>query len=168
MSTKKIAYLSILIALSVVGRIYFGFVPNVQPTTVIIIITAIFLGARNGMTIAVLSAILSNLIMGMGIWTIGQVIAWAFIGGVSGLIGKKIEKIPFLIMAFYAGLTGMVYGFILSLFYFFIENNHFIAYYIAGVPFDLAHSIGNVVFYIILYPILSKLLKQFKVKEKVT
>jgi energy-coupling factor transport system substrate-specific component len=165
MKAKKIAFLSILISLSVVGRIYFTFIPNVQPTTAIIIMTAMFLGVRNGMLVAVMSAVLSNLILGMGIWTIGQVVAWSLIGFTSGLLGKKKDKIPLFILAFYSGATGILYGFILSLFFYSISTGNFIAYYLAGIPFDMAHAIGNIVFFLVLYPVLSKILKRFKINR---
>jgi hypothetical protein len=36
--------------------------------------------------------------------------------------------------------------------------NSFWAYYIAGIPFDLLHGLGNAGFYLILEPILAPLL----------
>lgn len=142
-----------LIALSVVGRITFTFLPNVQPTTVIIIITGLFLGPLYGVIIAVLSAVLSNLVLGMGLWTFGQIIAWAIIGVLSGLIRKYRDRIPAILLSIYAVFCGFLYGFIISL-PLYLLSGKFIAYYLAGLPFDLSHAIGNGVFFLILYPIL--------------
>ncbi len=142
-----------LIALSVVGRVVFTFIPNVQPTTAIIIITSLFLGPIYGVVVAAFSAILSNLVMGMGLWTIGQIIAWGLIGLLSGVLRKYRERIPVLVLAIYAVFCGFLYGFVISV-PLYLFSGKFLAYYIAGLPFDMSHAIGNGAFFLILYPIL--------------
>ncbi len=52
-------------------------------------------------------------------------------------------------------ISGYVYGFILSLGTY-TYSGTFFAYYIAGLPFDTLHAIGNVIFTILLYPFLAK------------
>ena len=74
MTTRRISLLSLLIALSVVGRLAFQFVPNIQPMTAIIIITSILIRPINGIIVAVLGCFVSNLLLGMGMWTIWQAI----------------------------------------------------------------------------------------------
>lgn len=142
-----------LIALSVVGRIMFTFIPNVQPTTAIIIITSLFLGPIYGVVVAILSAILSNLVMGMGLWTFGQIIAWGTIGLISGVMRKYRDRLPVIVLAIYAVFCGFLYGFVISI-PLYLFSGKFLAYYIAGLPFDMSHAIGNGVFFLILYPIL--------------
>lgn len=156
-SVKKLTLLSMLIALSVVGRITFTFIPNVQPTTSIIIIVSLFLGPLYGFVLATFSAILSNLVMGMGLWTIGQIVAWGIIGVVSGILGKYREKIPFAVLTAYSVFCGFLYGFVISL-PTYLFSGKFFAYYLAGLPFDVSHAIGNGLFFIILYPVLRLLL----------
>ncbi|WP_010284319.1 ECF transporter S component [Bacillus timonensis] len=153
LSVKNLTLLSMLIALSVVGRIAFTFLPNVQPTTTIIIITSLFLGPIYGVLVAVISSVLSNLVMGMGLWTIGQIIAWGIIGLVSGALRKHRERIPVVLLSIYAVFCGFLYGFVISI-PLYVLSGKFFAYYIAGLPFDLSHAIGNGVFFLVLYPIL--------------
>ncbi|MEH7380834.1 ECF transporter S component [Bacillus sp. JJ1533] len=153
LSVKKLTLLSMLIALSVVGRIVFTFIPNVQPTTAIIIITSLFLGPVYGVVVAVFSSVLSNLVMGMGLWTIGQIFAWGIIGLISGLLQKYRERIPVVLLAGYAVFCGFLYGFVISM-PLYLFSGKFLAYYIAGLPFDMSHAIGNGLFFLILYPIL--------------
>lgn len=142
-----------LIALSVVGRIMFTFIPNVQPTTSIIIITGLFLGPVYGVVVAVFSAVLSNLVMGMGLWTFGQIVAWGILGLISGSLRKYRDRIPVVVLAIYAVFCGFLYGFVISI-PLYLFSGKFLAYYIAGLPFDMSHAIGNGVFFLILYPIL--------------
>ncbi|NLB98208.1 MAG: ECF transporter S component, partial [Lactobacillales bacterium] len=84
MSTKRfdakhIALLSILVALNYVGRVVFQFLPNVQPMTAILLILTLYLGVWDGLIVATLSLILSNMILGMGPWTFAQLFSYAVI-----------------------------------------------------------------------------------------
>lgn len=151
---RMLAFISILSALAVVGRVYFNFIPSFQPVTAIIIIASMFLGIRNAVMLAVVSTIVSNLVLGMGIWTIWQILSWSFIAVVFGLLGKI--NIPTFIYAILAGLSGYFYGFVISIPYYFISGK-FWPYYLAGLPFDTNHAVGNVLFFIVLYPVFKKI-----------
>lgn len=159
MPTKKLALLGVLIALCVVGRIAFASIPNVQPVTAIIIICSFWMGPITGLILACGSTIASNMVLGSGTWTVTQIIAWAIIGLTSGIIGKWFKKTPVVILALYAGLCGLLYGFVMSLERL-VVGKLFWPYYLAGIPFDVNHAIGNVVFFIVLFPVLSRLLKE--------
>lgn len=164
-SVRKITIVAMIIALSVVGRVIFTFIPNVQPTTSIIIISGFFLGPIFGIIVAVLSAILSNMIMGMGLWTFGQILAWGLIGITSGMIGKYIHRIPFYLLVSYTVLCGFLYGIIISI-PLYMFTGKMLAYYIAGLPFDVNHAVGNGIFFIILYPVLRKLFIKFSIYDE--
>lgn len=164
MSSKKNATLSMLTALAVVGRVGFTFFPNVQPMTAVIIITALLLGTPSGILVAVMAVVLSNLIMGMGLWTLSQILCWGVIGLFAGVLGKTKEHKWFLLIgAIFAVFSGYLYGFFMSI-PTFILTNYGWAYYVAGLPFDSAHAIGNGVFFFILYPVLKKVFNRFMTK----
>ncbi|WP_078380136.1 ECF transporter S component [Sutcliffiella halmapala] len=159
MSTRKIALLGVFIALCVVGRLAFVSIPNVQPVTAIIIICSFWMGPISGVILAAGSTLATNLVLGSGTWTITQIIAWSTIGVMSGLLGKWFKKTPVIILAIYAGVCGLLYGFVVSLERVVI-GKMFWPYYLAGLPFDINHAIGNVIFFLILFPILTRLLRE--------
>ena len=76
---KEIAYLGLLVAAAVVGRSLFQPLPNVQPMTVIFLLVTIHLGLRRGLIVCLLSMLITNFYMGMGIWTIAQLVSYAII-----------------------------------------------------------------------------------------
>lgn len=160
MNTYKITLLALLAALAVVGRSVFVFIPNVQPVTAIIITCGIILGPGAAVILAMLVTFLSNMILGMGIWSIWQIVSWGLIGIISGLLGKIFKKVPLYLIIPFAAFSGYFYGFVISLTTYQITGK-FWPYYLAGLPFDTNHAIGNVVFIIVLYPMISYLLKKY-------
>ncbi|WP_020061621.1 hypothetical protein [Bacillus sp. 123MFChir2] len=163
---KSIALVAVLTALSVAGRLIFAFIPNVQPTTTLLILVTLLMGIRYGIVHAILVMVASNLILGIGIWTIPQIISYVVIVLITGLVIRPMfSKIPHVIMGLYAGFTGFLYGFVISLCQAPIYGlKYFWAYYMAGLPFDLNHAIGNVGFYMVLAPILLPLLDKLLIK----
>ena len=166
LSIQRLTLLAMMTTLCQVSRLVFQFLPNVQPVTVILIILTLSLGVSDGLIVAVLSIFISNITLGMGVWTIAQIISFALLVLVTGLVIKPFFKhLPFLIMVLYAVLMGYLYGFIISLVQApFFGIPKFWVYYISGLPFDTLHAIGNGGFYLILAPILFPLIKKFSEK----
>lgn len=164
MNTYKLTLLALLAALAVAGRYAFAFLPNVQPVTSLVIICGLFLGPVAAIFLALLTTFLSNMMLGMGIWTIWQVVSWAIIGLLSGILGKLPYKIPLFVIVVFSIFCGYFYGFVISLTNYPITGK-FIPYYLAGLPFDTYHAIGNAVFMIILYPILAHFFKGYITKR---
>ncbi|WP_047985338.1 ECF transporter S component [Ornithinibacillus californiensis] len=161
MNIYKITLLALLATLAVVGRIATNPIPNVQPVTSVIIIGGMFLGPVAGVILAILVTFLSNMILGTGIWTIWQIISWGIIGIISGFIGKKITEIPFFVIVSFSIFSGYLFGFIMSLTNYQITGQGFLAYYLLSLPFDTSHAIGNALFMILLYPVVSRVFKKY-------
>jgi energy-coupling factor transport system substrate-specific component len=159
-NTYKLTLLALLAALAVVGRFIFSFLPNVQPVTSIIIICGIVLGPIAAIFLTLLTTFLSNMLLGMGIWTIWQVVSWSIIGLISGLLGKAKFKMSMPILIIYAIFCGYFYGLIISLTTYQITGK-FLPYYLMGLPFDTYHAIGNAVFMLLLYPIIPYFFKKY-------
>lgn len=152
-----------LTTLCYVSRLVFQFLPNVQPVTVILLLITMLLGMKDGLIVSLLSVVISNINLGLGVWTLAQITSFSIIIILTGLINRYVsfERLPFFGMVLYAGLTGYIYGFIISAVqapFFGIQN--FWAYYLSGLPFDTLHAVGNSGFYLILAPILIPLIKK--------
>ncbi len=161
----RIALDGMLCALAIVGRWAFGALPNIQPVTVILILMAIYIGIWDSAASAIVIVTVTNMIMGIGIWSLYQMFVWAVIGIASGLLFKKYH--PPLLMLLWSGAMGFVYGFLVSLFAYrsFATNGGtegLIAYWISGLPFDGFHALGNAVFVWFLQPVFAKLIERAK------
>ncbi|MBC1419382.1 ECF transporter S component [Listeria fleischmannii] len=165
-NVKVLTLLAILVALTVSGRLLFSFIPNVQPVTTLVILVTLLIGFRYGVIFASLVMLVSNLFLGLGIWTIGQMIGYACIAALTALVIRPVfSQLPFWLLVVYAAFTGFLYGFIQALcmapFYGF---HYFLVYYVSGLSFDMLHAVGNALFYIVLAPILLPLLDKWLIK----
>ncbi|MEI3610817.1 ECF transporter S component [Pseudogracilibacillus sp. SO30301A] len=160
MNTYKLTLLAIFAALGIVGRAVVVFIPNVQPVTALIIICGILLGPVSALLLSLIVTFLSNMLLGMGIWTVWQIVTWGLIGIICGLLGKVFKKIHTVVIVLIGIISGYFYGFIISLTTYQVTGK-FWPYYILGLPFDTYHAIGNAVFIILLYPIITHLLRKY-------
>lgn len=152
--------------LAYVGRLIMQPIPNVQPVTAILIIITLCMGTLDGILVAIGSMFISNIFMGMGPWTLAQILTFILII----LLTRWIIR-PFyrenswpnrIIIAIWSMLSGFLYGFIISIMMVkMYQINHFWAYYLRGIPFDFLHGIGNLIFYLLLEPILVPLIQRY-------
>ena len=121
-SIRKITLIALLSTLAYIGRLLFAWIPNVQPVTVILLIITLEMGLVEGILTASLSMILSNIFLGMGPWTLYQIASFAIVILVFSCLKpfwRQTWKQPLLKLAFFtimAGLTGYLYGFVISIF----------------------------------------------------
>ena len=71
-SSKEVALIGILGAIIAASRIPFAAIPNVQPCTFLIMAVGLVFGPLAGFMVGGTTAIVSNLFLGMGPWTIWQ------------------------------------------------------------------------------------------------
>ncbi len=119
--------------------------PNIQPVTVAALIIGAQLGARRGVAFAVLVTMISNFIIGDGIWTLYQAIGWsvvAIIGAYSKIITDGQLKLNKTFA--YAVICAFLFDFIVSLSVLgTVSVNGFMIYLLNGIPYDLLHAVGN-------------------------
>lgn len=160
--TKEICLIGILAAVNIASRIALQALPNIKPVTAIIIISVMVFGLTFGIKLTVVTTLVSNIFLGMGPWTLFQILAWIVICLLTQILidcFRKLNKTPHLLfMAIFSFLMGYVFGFIVSLEQL-VEGGFglFIVYYMNGLLFDTFHAIGNFAFYLICAPILTQI-----------
>jgi energy-coupling factor transport system substrate-specific component len=157
-SARLLAVVATLAALAILGRIAFAPLPNVKPTTDIVFIAGYALGGAPGFAVGAVAALGSNLFFGQGPWTPWQMGAWGLVGlfgaALAAVSGGRLGRMP---LALACGVAGLVYGVILDFSnWVTFSGDHTLAKYIAysgtSLPFNLAHAVGNVVFFLAFGP----------------
>ncbi|GAA5415404.1 hypothetical protein Pryu01_00428 [Paraliobacillus ryukyuensis] len=160
--TYKISLIAMLAALAISGRFALQFLPNIQPVTSLVILTGFFFGSIPAALLGIITILISNLFLGMGIWTLSQLIAFTLIGLISGIVGKCIIKHQFFVLIIMSILAAFCYGLFFAISNYLITG-FFWGYYIAGLIFDCYHAFGNVLFMLVSYKPFSLLAKHYKI-----
>ena len=144
-TSNVLTFVTLITSVSLL-RVVMTPLPNVQPVTVAALIIGAQLGARRGVAFAVLVTMISNFIIGDGIWTLYQAIGWsvvAIIGSSSKII---IDGQLQLNRTFgYAVICAFLFDIIVSLSVLgTVSLSGFMMYLLNGIPYDILHAVGNV------------------------
>ncbi len=141
---------TIIVILAVSGRLLLDPIPNVQPVTFLAIMVGIYFGISYSIVFATIVTLSSNVMLEHGIWSNYQIIAWASIGILAALLrGQFIQnnKLNITNVAIFAAFSGFMFDWIVSLSILHnVDTSFFLIYLLNGLPFDLLHAGGNVVF----------------------
>ena len=163
-SAKELALIATLGAAAAAGRVLFAAIPGVQPVTVIAVVAGASLGARSGFAVGTIAAFVSNFFLGQGAWTPWQMLGWGACG-VAGAVAAPLlrRRLALAVFCFVLGLGFSAFMDVWNWLAFYDEHTWqtFAATHARGLPFDLAHAIGNVVIALAAGPELRRLLDRY-------
>jgi hypothetical protein len=155
---RVVAVVAALAALAVVGRLAFAAIPNVKPTTDIVLFAGYALGAIPGFAVGAVTAIVSNIFLSHGPWTVWQMAGWGAVGVAGALLARLLrgrEPNRFLLAAV-CGVAGLAFGAWMDVYQWSLAARQDLDTYVAvagtSLPYNLAHAAGNVVFCLLIGP----------------
>ena len=173
-TARVLALVATLAALAALGRIAFAPLPNVKPTTDIVLLTGYALGGAPGFAVGAVAALASNVFFGQGPWTPWQMCAWGGVGVAGALLarvaGRELGRVG---LAVACAVAGAAYGVVMNLhLWVTYSGDHSLAqlgaYFATSLPFDLAHVVGNVLFCLLFGPALVRALTRFRQRFEVS
>ncbi len=173
-TARVLALVATLAALAALGRIAFAPLPNVKPTTDIVLLAGYSVGGAPGFAVGAVAALASNVFFGQGPWTPWQMVAWGGVGVGGALLarvaGRELGRVA---LAAACALAGAGYGVIMNLhLWVTYSGDHTLAklysYFATSLTFDLAHVVGNVLFCLAFGPALVRALTRFRARFEVT
>jgi energy-coupling factor transport system substrate-specific component len=172
-TSKVLAMVATLAALAALGRIAFAPLPNVKPTTDIVFLSGYVLGGAPGFAVGALGGLSSNLVFGQGPWTPWQMAAWGLIG-ITGAGWARVtrRRLPRWSTAALLVLCGLLFGALTNLSTLTAAGGtpslaQWGAVEAAGLPFDIAHAVGNVVFFLAFGPAFVRVLQRYRARLEV-
>lgn len=153
---KDIAYIAVMVAIIEVCKTALSFLPNIELTSFWIIMFMLFLGKRTYFAVPVF-ILIEGAIYGFGLWWLMYLYAWPLLALITWIF-KKVDSVIF--WSVLSSIFGLSFGFLCSIPYFFIglSNGNIKAalttqftWWIAGIPWDIVHGIGNFVMMFVLY-----------------
>lgn len=161
----------VLSAAATVGRVILTPIPNFQPVSALCVFTGLYFGRRSGYLMGAFTALISNMILGQGMWTPWQMYGWGVMGFVAGAFAEKGALRPDRKLGIY------IYGIAASFLYGLLLDSWFIvgfiadinatsmaAAYGAGLIMNLSHISSTVVFLALTLTPLGKKIERVKTK----
>jgi energy-coupling factor transport system substrate-specific component len=169
---RIVALVATLAAFAALGRIAFAAVPNVKPTTDIVLISGYALGAAPGFVVGAVAGLSSNFFFGQGPWTPWQMAAWGGVGlmgaALATLTGRRVRRWP---LAIVCGLLGFAFTVVQDIGDWVTYSDHSagqLGVYIGkGVGFDLVHAFGCVAFALAFGPALARSIGRFATRLQI-
>ncbi|MEO8967641.1 MAG: prenyltransferase/squalene oxidase repeat-containing protein, partial [Solirubrobacteraceae bacterium] len=170
---RIVALVGTLAAFAALGRIAFAAVPNVKPTTDIVLVAGYALGGGPGFAVGALAGLTSNFFFGQGPWTPWQMAAWGATGMIGAALtvgwGRRIGRWP---LAIACGVCGFAFTVVQDCGDWVTYSDHSLTqlglYVGRGLAYDAVHAIGCVAFALAFGPALIRSLQRFSRRLQVT
>lgn len=166
---RIVALVATLAAFAALGRVAFAALPNVKPTTDIVLISGYALGGAPGFMVGALAGLSSNFFFGQGPWTPWQMAAWGATGllgaGLAGLSGRRAGR---WLLAVVCGVVGFAFTAFQDVGDWITYSDHSLAqlgvYVGKGIGFDFVHAAGCVAFALAFGPALARSIGRFTLR----
>ncbi len=166
MNPRLIAAVGVLAALTYISSFLLLAIPNVTLSILLVFYSGFYLGNRGGILVGVIGSLLISLLNPYGVVQlpilIAQVFSYATIGLAGGLLAPLLTRKSHLPYLIWLGLLGVVTAIIYQLPVSIIDAlifRPFWARLAASAAFSVVTIVGNLLFFVILFPILAKLKK---------
>jgi energy-coupling factor transport system substrate-specific component len=170
---RILALVATLAALAALGRIAFAALPNVKPSTDIVLIAGYALGAAPGFVVGAVTGLVSNFFFGQGPWTVWQMAAWAATGalgaGLAVVTRGRVRRWPLAVVCMIVGYAFAAVQDIGDWVTYSDHSRASLGIYVAkGTGFDLVHAGGCLAFALAFGPALLRSLQRFRRRLEVT
>ena len=154
---RELTALAVFAALMIAMQVALAQLPNIEVITLLIILATVFLGPKALLAVWVF-VLVEGLIYGFHIWWINYLYVWPLLVLLVWALRRWSHPI---LWAVVAGLFGLFFGTLCSIPYFITGGwGAGFGYILQGIPFDLAHCIGNIASVLLLYYPLERILKR--------
>jgi energy-coupling factor transport system substrate-specific component len=170
---KLVAVIATLAALAALGRDAFAAVPDVKPTTAIVLVAGVAFGAGPGFAVGAIAALSSNILLGEGPWTPWQMLGWGLVGLLGGGLGTlTARRLPRVALALACAGCAEVFNLLVDLYTWTGAGSHTLAAFgvVLGsaVVFDTTHVIASLLFGFAFGPALLRMLLRVRARLEVS
>ena len=169
---RELVTIAVLCAIGIAGRGLFFMLPQFKPILALTIIAGVAFGGEVGFLVGAMTILTSNMIFGQGPWTPWQMFAMGIIGFGAGVLFKKgwLRRTRVSLAVFGAFTAVIIYGGIMNPAAVIIASSESLEWqtilscYITGLPMDLIHALGTVIFLMIAAEPMLEKMDRIKVK----
>ena len=157
LTVREMVLFSILGAMTFAAKYVMSFLPNIEPASLMVMLFAVVFG-KKWVYPTYLYVAMEILFYGINLWSINYLYVWAVLALVA--LALKDMRSPFG-WAMVSGIFGLLFGVLCGIVDVFIGGvSYAVTKWISGIPFDIAHCIGNFFIALVMFNPLRKLLEQ--------
>ena len=136
--------------------------PNIEPVSLFVMLFAVVFGWKALYPIY-LYVLMEIMLYGVNFWNINYLYVWTILA-VAAIAMRRLQNPVW--WALLSGLFGLAFGLLCSPVYMVVGGSvsYGIRWWLAGIPFDIPHAIGNFVIALVLFYPMRKLLQKLYAK----
>jgi energy-coupling factor transport system substrate-specific component len=156
---KRVALVGLLSAILLAAQLALSGLANIELVTLLITLFTLHF-RRLTLYVIYVFVLVEGLLFGFGMWWIAYLYIWTILYVVVWLLRANTSVF---VWVFVNGIFGLLFGALTALPYFITAGiSGGVAYFIAGIPFDIVHCIGNICAAALLFRPLQRLLERTK------
>lgn len=142
-------------ALTFAAKVAMSGLPNIEPVSLFVMIFASVFGLKALYPVYVY-VVMELLVYGLHLWSINYLYVWAVLAVAAWLLRNMKGPVLWAVLG---GVFGLMFGLICTPVYWISGGpGYVVQWWISGIPYDVAHCVGNFVLALVLFVPLRKLL----------
>ena len=163
-SARDTAVTGAMVALLEISKRALDLLPNIELVTFLFIIFTLFYG-RKTLAAAMAFATFECVYFGFGPWTLTYYYVWPVLILAADAARKK-GRTGALYYAILSGAYGLLFGYLCSLYTLVLSGPKVqFAWWVAGIPYDIAHCAGNFIICLVLFKPIYSLMSSLRARD---
>ncbi len=157
LTVLDVTLIGLMVAIIEVCKAALSFAPNIETNSFWIIMFTLFFREKILFVIPVF-IVVEGIIYGIHLWWVMYLYVWFILAFITWLFRKMDSAIGWAVLS---GLFGLGFGFLCSFVYIFTSGvKAAFAWWIAGIPWDMVHCVGNFVIMLVMYTPIKKVMQK--------
>ncbi|MBQ6223055.1 MAG: hypothetical protein IJJ44_10630 [Solobacterium sp.] len=158
---RKIVYIAVITAILEAAKFALNAIANVELISLLTIVFTVYFGWQITLPALLIFAVIESLWWGISIWTVTYFYVWPVLILLTVLLRKQMSRFT---ASCLSSLFGFGFGLLCAFTTLLISGmNAAVAWWIAGIPYDLVHGVSNLVIAFVLYDPLIKALRKLNI-----
>lgn len=153
----EMALFGVLGGMTFLAKLVMAGLPNIEPVSLMVMLFAVSFG-RKALYPIYAYVLLEFVLYGINLWSVNYLYIWLILAVAAWLLRGMTHPLGWALLS---GAFGLLFGLLCAPVYAFTGGPAFaVAWWISGIPYDLAHCAGNFVLALTLFVPLRKLLER--------
>lgn len=162
LTVRELTRFALLGALTFGVKFALSGLPNIEPVSLMVMLFAVVFG-KKALYPIYLYVLLEILVFGIQLWNVNYLYIWVLLALVAYLLRGMTHPLSWALLS---GGFGLLFGLLCTPVYLVSGGPAFaLSWWLSGIPYDIAHCVGNFVIALILFVPLRKVLEKLYAKR---